>query len=185
VWPAADVDDDRRQRLVHRNTPVGEPLDTAFLAQRLRKRLSEADRHVLNGVVIVDIQVAVTPNRQVEQTVCGKRPEHVIEKADTGVDGRLAVAVERECHLDLGLGGLAADGGCSVGHAVALPASHMTVAAVRAGRPTGGNGLQGDSRREGMEIDGDHVMIVAGIVLSLVAAVELIPRWWRATGDRG
>jgi hypothetical protein len=36
-----------------------------------------------------------------------------------------------------------------------------------------------------MEIDGDHAMIVAGVVLSLVAAVELVPRWWRATGDRG
>jgi hypothetical protein len=36
-----------------------------------------------------------------------------------------------------------------------------------------------------MEIDGDHAMIVAGVVLSLVAAVELVPRWWRATSDRG
>jgi hypothetical protein len=34
-----------------------------------------------------------------------------------------------------------------------------------------------------MDIDGDSTMVLAGIVLSLVAAAELYPLWRRTKGD--
>ena len=57
--PAGEVDDDPRQRLVERRVGMGEALDAAPFAQRLVERLAERQRGVLDGVVVVDLEIAL------------------------------------------------------------------------------------------------------------------------------
>jgi hypothetical protein len=66
--------------------------------------------------MVVDLQVAVTVDGEVEQAVLGERFEHVVEEADSGVDGGLAVAVDDEGDLDVGLGRLPGHGRLPVAH---------------------------------------------------------------------
>ncbi len=58
VRPATDVDDGPGQRLVHRDRRLAEPADPGTVAERLREGSPEHERHVLDGVVLVDIEVA-------------------------------------------------------------------------------------------------------------------------------
>ena len=143
VRPARDVDDDAGDGLVERYLPVRVARDTALVAERLRERLAEGDGHVLDGVVVVDLQVAVTAHREVEQPVFGERLEHVVEEADAGVDGGVALAVDAEGHLDLRLRRLPRDGGSSVAHTCSYGGSHKPVSG-----PCGSVAGTGRRRRE-------------------------------------
>ena len=59
VRPAADVDDRVGDRLVHRDRALTEPRDPGPIAERLREGRAEDERDVLDGVVLVDLEVAV------------------------------------------------------------------------------------------------------------------------------
>ena len=63
VGPAGQVDRGLHQRLVHRDQRVAEPAGAGLVAGGLRERLAERDRGVLDGVVRVDVQVAVDLRR--------------------------------------------------------------------------------------------------------------------------
>ena len=52
----------------------------ALLAQRLVKGPAERDTHVLDGVMGVDLEVAVGRDVEVHQAVARDLVEHVIEK---------------------------------------------------------------------------------------------------------
>ena len=56
--------------------------------------VAERDADVLHAVVVVDPGVALARQRQIEAPVSGKERQHVVEKADAGVDLRDAHAVE-------------------------------------------------------------------------------------------
>ena len=59
VRPPGHVDRALHQRLVERHERVTEPPDPGLVAQCLAQRLAEHDRDVLDGVVGVDVDVAV------------------------------------------------------------------------------------------------------------------------------
>jgi hypothetical protein len=63
---------------------VTEPLDARTVTPGLRQRLPEGDPGVLDGVVLVDLQVAVGVDGEVQATVAAELVEHVIEERDTG-----------------------------------------------------------------------------------------------------
>jgi hypothetical protein len=111
VRAARDVHHDRGDGLVERHLSVGEPSDAAPVTQRLVERLPEDDGDVLDGVVVVDVEVAVAVDGEIEQAVFGERVEHVVEEADAGVDDALAVTVDVEREVDRRLCRLAGDGG--------------------------------------------------------------------------
>ena len=121
-----DVDHHPGDRLVERHSPVGEPVDPRPVAERLVEGRPERDRDVLDRVVVVDVEVAVTRDVEVEQAVFRERVQHVVEEADPGVRGRLALAVDRERHLDRGFGRLALDGR-TPGHASPRRSGHKAV----------------------------------------------------------
>jgi len=125
--PPGDVDDDARHGLVQRDAPVREPLDAALLAEGLVEGLSECDADVLDGVVVVYLEVAVAAHGQVEEAVPGERRQHVVEEADAGVHRAVAVAVHVESHLDVRLGRLPGHGRSSVGHDSLFSRSHKVV----------------------------------------------------------
>ena len=81
-------------------------------------------------MVVVDIQIAVTPDGQVEQAVGGEGSEHVVEEADAGVDGGVAVAVDSDRHLDIRLAGGAGDRRRSLAHTRRSAGVGMTVVVV-------------------------------------------------------
>ena len=107
--PAADVDDGRGERLVHRHRALPEPGDAGPVAERLGERGAEDERDVLDGVVLVDLEVAVGVDGEVEQAVVGERAEEVVEEPDARVDAGVARAVEAERDGDLGLVGRPGD----------------------------------------------------------------------------
>ena len=103
VRPPAHVDDGRRQRLVHRHGRIPEAFDPGPLAERLGDGRAEHQRDVLDGVVVVDVEVADRANGQVEQAVVGERAQQVIVEPDAGRDvgDPAAVEVELDRHLRL------------------------------------------------------------------------------------
>src|ERR1700742_3942918 len=61
--------------------------------QRLAQRLTKHDRGVLDGVVALDLDVALGLDGQVEAGVGAKRGQHVVEERHAGVDVHDAGAV--------------------------------------------------------------------------------------------
>ena len=76
------VDDALRDGLVERHEGVAVAADAGLVAERLAQRLADADRGVLDGVVGVDVQVALGADREVDQRVTAERGEHVVVEAD-------------------------------------------------------------------------------------------------------
>src|SRR6516225_4699343 len=93
------------QRLVQRDQRVAEPGDAGFVAQRLLERLAERDGGVLDGVVRVDLDVALGPHGEVEAAVLAQLGQHVVEEGHAGADLDHPDAVQVELHHDLRLAG--------------------------------------------------------------------------------
>ena len=94
VGPARQIDGDLRERFVHRQQEAV-ALDAALVAERRLQRLAERERAVLDGVMLVDVQIALARQLQREAAVLRDLFQHVIEEADAGrdVDRRLAIEV--------------------------------------------------------------------------------------------
>ena len=65
-------------------------------------RFAQRDSHVFDGVVLVHVQVTACDQIEIERPVPRDLLEHVIEKADAGVNVRLSAAVEIQLQLDAG-----------------------------------------------------------------------------------
>ena len=85
-----------RERLVERRRGVAEAADAGAVAERAVERLAERDAGVLDGVVLVDLEVAVDLQVEVHAGVERERVEHVVEEADAGRDRGAAGAVDHE-----------------------------------------------------------------------------------------
>src|SRR3972149_39120 len=99
----------RHGGLVHRDRGGAVPDDPALVAERLPERLAQHDPHVLDGVVLVDLDVALRLDTEVHQPVLRPRLEHVAEERNRGVPLRRARAVQVQLERDLRLLGLALD----------------------------------------------------------------------------
>ena len=60
-------------------------------------------------MVGVNLDIAPGGHLQVEEAVPGERFQHVVQKRDGRVDAALALAVQVDLKLDLGLGGVSDD----------------------------------------------------------------------------
>src|SRR5437879_843212 len=89
----ADIDRAVDERLVHRNGDVADARDARSVAKRLRERLAERNADILDGVVVVDMEIAVRLYREIEQSVPGDVRQHMIEEPDPGRDPACAVTV--------------------------------------------------------------------------------------------
>jgi hypothetical protein len=72
-WPVRTVQRGAGQRLVHRDQRAAIARDALAVAQRLRYRLADGDAGILGGVVEIDMQVALGPDRQIDQAVARDR----------------------------------------------------------------------------------------------------------------
>ncbi len=89
--------------------------DARLVAQGFAERLAEADAHVLDGVMLIDVEIARGRDREIERGVLGQQGQHVVEEADAGGNAGLARAFEQQFQVDVGFGSLAVDFGGS-GH---------------------------------------------------------------------
>ena len=72
-------------------------------AERLRERLAERDADVLDGVVLIDVEVAVGLQLQVEGAVPREQLQHVVEEPDAGLHLVAALALDAQRDVDPGL----------------------------------------------------------------------------------
>ena len=89
--------------------------DAAMVPSACFTRLAERDADILGRVVIIDMEIALGLDRDVDERMAGQQVEHMIEEANAGRDVGHAGAVEIDRDLDLGLLGLALDGGLAHG----------------------------------------------------------------------
>ena len=83
------------------------PADALLVAEGLPERLPERDGGVLDGVVPLDLDVALGAHGQVEAGVAAQCRQHVVVERHTGVDVDLPGAVEVEFDDDVGFLGAA------------------------------------------------------------------------------
>jgi hypothetical protein len=110
---AAEVDGGEAESFVHGHDEISGAENATFRAERLLEGLAERDADILDGVVLIDIEVALGVKSEVEAAVVGEEFEHVIEKANAGRDGITAAAINGEREINLRLFGVAMDGGFS------------------------------------------------------------------------
>src|SRR6202046_2032926 len=134
VGAPGQVDGGADQGLVERDERVAEPGDSGFVAKRLAQRLAERDRGVLNGVVRVDLGVALGADGQAEAAVLAELVEHVVEERDPGLDLDRAGAVEVELDQQLRLLGLAHPPAHPAAGGELLVAAHWPSTSVSASR---------------------------------------------------
>lgn len=114
--PPGEVDDHPRQRLIEGHVGVAVAADALLVADGLGEGLAEGDADVLDGVVIVDMQVALALDVQVDQAVAGNLVHHVVKEGNPGIEPGLAGPIQVDGDLDLGLQGVARDGCLAFGH---------------------------------------------------------------------
>ena len=85
------------------------------------KRLADGYSNVLDGVMRVDVQVALGLDVEIHHAVARDLVEHVLEERDAGGEFRHAGPVEIELDADLRLFGIALDFGCSFPHVISAP----------------------------------------------------------------
>ena len=77
--------------------------DAAAIAERRGNGLAERDTHVLDGVMLIDVEIAGRSNVQIERPVLREQLQHVIEEANAGRDGIASTPFQHKGQPDLGL----------------------------------------------------------------------------------
>ena len=72
------------------------PRDAAAIALGFLQRLSQNQADIFDGVMAVDLEIALRIDLQIKITMAGELSEHVIEKRNAGADLIFAGAVEVE-----------------------------------------------------------------------------------------
>jgi ATP-dependent HslUV protease, peptidase subunit HslV len=106
---SGNVERDAGQRLVHGEIGKAVAGDAALIAERLGHGLAEHDACILGGVVLVDMEIALSLEGDVDQGMAGELLDHVVEEADTGRNVVGAGAVEIDRCRNRGLLGPAGD----------------------------------------------------------------------------
>ena len=101
IGPPAEIDHHARQGFIHRHIGRSHARDPLAIAQRFVQRAAQADRHVFDGVVRVDVQIAGGLDRQIKQPMMRDMVQHVIEETDPGGDVGCARAVQVQRQRDL------------------------------------------------------------------------------------
>src|SRR4051812_351982 len=91
------------QGFIQRNVSVTVAANADFVSQRLGDRLPQCNTHILDRVMRIDLQVSGGDDIQVQHAVARDLIQHVVEKPDTGLERRLAGAVQIDLDTDLRL----------------------------------------------------------------------------------
>ncbi len=103
------------QRFFHWQGEVAVAADARFVAERLFQGLTKSDPNIFDGVVLIDVQIALCLHVQINRRVLRQQREHVVEEPDAGGNLALPGAIEIQLNANLGFSGFTIDGG-SAGH---------------------------------------------------------------------
>src|SRR6185437_10846030 len=91
--PSAKIKCHLRQAIIHRQAKTV-AFNTPFITQRHRKCFSQSNTRILDGVMLVDVQVAVGDYFQVDVSMPRDLIEHMIKKMKPGRNLCLALAIK-------------------------------------------------------------------------------------------
>src|SRR4051794_34542447 len=83
---AAQINGCNGQGLVHRQHEISRAIDSNLISESLCEGLSENDAAILDGMMLIDIEVSLRPKAKVERSVLCEKLQHVIEEVDAGED---------------------------------------------------------------------------------------------------
>ena len=87
--------------------------DAFLVVQGLRQCLTKRDTHILDSVVIINMQIAFCPDGHVNQGMTRLLIQHVIKKANAGLVVINPGAIKVYCDCDIGFSRLACDRCCA------------------------------------------------------------------------
>ncbi len=97
------------QSVIHWQQAAAVTHNSAFVAKGLGQSLSQCDPCVLDGVVIVDVQITCGPNAHVNEGVARQLIQHVVEKSDACLVVIDPCAIKVDGDRDLRFGSAAGD----------------------------------------------------------------------------
>ena len=98
--PSAEVECHLAKAVVHGQT-VAVALYATLVAERLADAFAQSQCHILDGMVFIDMEVAIATDVEVGHAVLGYLFEHVVEEAKSRLDVCFSVAVQVDAHLDV------------------------------------------------------------------------------------
>ncbi len=101
VGPARQIERDLGLGLIH-GEQKSVARDAVLVAERLAQRRSQREGAILDGVMLVDVQIAGAGELEREAAVLGDLFEHVIEKSQAGRDAARSLARQVELDRDVG-----------------------------------------------------------------------------------
>ena len=81
---AAEIDRSEAEGLIHGHEKVAGAQDAALVAEGLVEGVAERNADIFDGVVLIDVEVALAQKIEIEGSVTGEELEHVVEEADAG-----------------------------------------------------------------------------------------------------
>ena len=84
VRSSAQIDGNKPERFIHWHKGMRCAHQSASLAKRPVERLPQANADIFSRMVLIDVEIAGSAHRQVEQTVTRKQVEHMVEEPDAG-----------------------------------------------------------------------------------------------------
>ena len=110
---ATEVECHLAQTIVHGETEAI-AADATFVAEGLEDTFAEGDARVLDGVMFIDVEVALHADGEIDARMTANLLEHVVEETKTGGDVATPCAVEVDGDLYVGLLGNAAHAGATL-----------------------------------------------------------------------
>jgi len=104
---STEIDGSDGKRLVHRHKEIAGAENAALVSKSAIEGFAQCNSDVLDRVVLIHVEIAVTLQLQVKRTMAREELEHVIEEANPGRDLVLAGTFDREIDCDACLGGIA------------------------------------------------------------------------------
>ena len=97
----AEIESDDGERFIHGHDEVSGAVDALAIAERFREKLAEHDADVLDGVMLIDIQIALRFQSEVKAAVFCEELQHMIEESNASGDFVAAAALDFQRTLDL------------------------------------------------------------------------------------
>ena len=105
--PATKINGGGRERFVHGHQEIAGAEDASLVAQRGVDGFAERNADVLDGVMLVHVQIALGCEPKIEAAVARDQVQHVIEEGNARGNVGLATAVEIQAQGDLRFFGVA------------------------------------------------------------------------------
>lgn len=101
---SAEVKGHLAQTIIHRQTEAI-ALDSTFVAKSLTDAFAQHDTRILDGVMLVNVEVTLGLHSEVDHTVAANLVEHMVEETNARLDVGLSTTVEVQLHVDIRLAG--------------------------------------------------------------------------------